>query len=242
MHNGNGHGHGNGGKRWLLIGLLVLGGFWIVNDAYDDGFRDAMLASGQGATIRRYHGGPDFPWGLIILGGIGYVAWRKGAFDHFGGPGGPFDGGGRGIQRYGNGGGYLTGQGPAQTPGAPTQGQGYGPSFRGPRAFFEDWHRQAHQAQQAQYPAPPVPPAPPAGQHSARAQASNGGPGGEVYQTPPPPPPAPDYWASMSHASGATESAATPGAPYSPPPAPAAAASENADGPRDAAGPAPERW
>ena len=106
MHNGNGNGNGNG-KRWVLIGLLVLGGFWLINDAYDDGFRDASVQSGQTSGMRRYHDGPDFPWGLVILGGIGYVAWRKGAFDRFGGPGGPFNGGHghgqRGIQHYGSG-------------------------------------------------------------------------------------------------------------------------------------------
>ena len=70
MHNAN-------GKRWLLIGLLVLGGFWLVNDAYDDGYRDALVQSGQTQTVRHYRGGPHFPWGLVILGGIGYIAWRK---------------------------------------------------------------------------------------------------------------------------------------------------------------------
>ena len=43
MQHGNGHGfrHGNGsngngnGKRWLLIGLLVLGGFWAISDAFN---------------------------------------------------------------------------------------------------------------------------------------------------------------------------------------------------------------
>ncbi len=227
MQNGNGHGHGNGfGKRWLLIGLLILGGFWIVNDAYDDGFRDAMLASGQGATIRRYHGGPDFPWGLIVVGGLGYIAWRKGAFDRFGGPGGPFDGGGRGMQRYGNGG-YVGGQGPA---------------FRGPRGFFDDWHRQAHEAHQAQYAAPAAPPAPPAGQQYTQAQASNGAPGGGVHHAPPPPPPAPDYWASMARGSGAAEGAATPGASVSPPPAPPAPPASEVRPDGNADNPAPERW
>ena len=129
MHNAN-------GKRWLLIGLLVLGGFWLVNDAYDDGYRDALVQSGQTQTVRHYRGGPHFPWGLVILGGIGYIAWRKGAFDRFGGPGGPFGNGSnhgeRGMQVYG------TGNGPAQTPGAAAFGQGGSPVFRGPRAFFED--------------------------------------------------------------------------------------------------------
>ena len=85
--------HGNRTNAWLLIGLLILGGFWLVNDSYDDGYRDALVQTGQAQNLRHYHGGPHFPWGLLILGGIGYVAWRKGAFDRFGGPGGPFNGG-----------------------------------------------------------------------------------------------------------------------------------------------------
>ena len=64
----------------------------------------------------------------------------------------------RGVQRYG------TGSGPADTPGASASGQVGSPVFRGPRAFFDEWHRQAHEdAARAQYPAPPAPPAPPAG-------------------------------------------------------------------------------
>src|SRR5215208_1204289 len=133
VHNGNGN-----GKRWLLIGLLVLGGFWLVNDAYDDGYRDALVQSGQTSGLRRYHDGPDFPWELVILGGIGYVAWRKGAFDRFGGPGGPFNGGHgnsqRGMQRYG------ASNGPSQTRGAQVSDQGGSPIFRAPRAYFEEWH------------------------------------------------------------------------------------------------------
>src|ERR671917_1403016 len=157
VHNGN-------GKRWLLVGLLILGGFWLVNDAYDDGYRDGLLQSGQGQTsaMRRYHDGPDFPWGLVILGGIGYIAWRKGAFDRFGGPGGPFGNGGNhgepGVQRFG------TDSGPTYAAGPQASGQGGSPVFRGPRAFFEEWHRQAHEeAARGQYAAPPAPPAAPAG-------------------------------------------------------------------------------
>src|SRR5829696_533317 len=109
--------HNANGKRWLLIGLLVLGGFWLVNDSYDDGYRDALVQSGQAQTVRNYRGGAHFPWELAILGGIGYIAWRKGAFDRFGGPGGPFGNSGssngeRGMQRYG------AGHGSMQTPGA----------------------------------------------------------------------------------------------------------------------------
>ena len=220
MHNAN-------GKRWLLIALLVLGGFWLVNDAYDDGYRDALVQSGQGQTVRHYRGGPHFPWGLVILGGIGYIAWRKGAFDRFGGPGGPFSGGNgngeRGMQRYG------TGNGPAQTPGGPSSGQG-GPVFRGPRAFFEEWHRQAHEeAARAQYPAPPAPPAPPAGAPGASHGAAQGG----FAPTPPPTPPAPEYWASMA---GAAEAAGSPGAAVTPPAAPNARQDEHPDAARGATG------
>ena len=209
MHNGNGH-----GKRWLLIALLVLGGFWLVNDAYRDGYTDALVQTGQVANARYYRGGPHFPWGLVILGGIGYIAWRKGAFDRFGGPGGPY--GGRGVQRYG-------GSGPAPAP-----GQGFGPMFRGPRAFFEEWHRQAHEAARTGHQAPP---APPAGQ--PQAHAGNGTPPTGVTQTPAPPAPTPDYWAAMARP-GASEPSATP--------APQAPASQTGEAPRGETGPTTERW
>jgi hypothetical protein len=220
--------HNANGKRWLLIGLLVLGGFWLVNDSYDDGYRDALVQSGQTQTIRHYRGGPHFPWGLVILGGIGYVAWRKGAFDRFGGPGGPFGNGGhygqRGMQRYG------MGNDPAQMPGAPTPDQGGSPVFRGPRTFFEEWHRQAHEsAGRAQYPAPPAPPAPPAGAPVSGHGAAQDG----FAPTPPPTPPAPEYWASMA---GAANAASSPNAAVTPPAAPDARQSENPDAPRGTAG------
>ena len=206
--------HGNG-KRWLLIGLLALGGFWLVNDSYDDGFRDALVQTGQTQDFRHYQGGPHFPWGLLILGGIGFVAWRKGAFDRFGGPGGPFGSfgngshhGERGIQRYG------ASNGSAQTPGAQAYGQGGSPVFRGPRAYFDEWHRQAHEENaRAQYPAPPASPAPSAGTPGA----SYATPQGSFAPTPPPTPPAPEYWASMARAA---EAAGTPGAAVPPPAAP----------------------
>ena len=226
MHNGNGNGNG---KRWLLIGLLVLGGFWLINDAYDDGFRDGFVQSGQTSGMRRYHDGPDFPWGLVILGGIGYVAWRKGAFDRFGGPGGPFSGGHghgqRGIQHYGG------GTNPSQAASATPSGQGFGPGFRGPRAFFDEWHRQAHEeAARAQYTAPPASPAPPAPAAGDPDQASGAGASqGGFAQTPPPTPPAPEYWASMGGAPGTT---GNPGNPQS------SAARQNGspDGPRGTTG------
>lgn len=202
MHNGHGNGNGNGhggGKRWVLIALLVLGGFWLVSDAYSDGFRDAMVQTGQAGNARYYRGGPDFPWGLLVVGGIGFVAWKKGAFDRLGGPGGPFGPGGngqRGIQPYGS---------------AP--GQNFGPAFRGPRAFFDEWHRQAHEAAHGQpvsYQAPPAPPAQP------YAPSGNGaGNQGATYEQPPaqapaPTPPAADYWTTLG---GQTATAAPPASP-----------------------------
>ena len=116
-----------------------------------------------------YYAGGGFPWGLLIIGGIVYFLWTKGVFD------------GRG--RFGNGGrfgGFGAGYGPAQGP----EGSGYGPGagagqgstpgFSGPRAMFEEWHRQAHETggapSQTQASAtPPAPPAPPAAATEAPA-------------------------------------------------------------------------
>ncbi len=87
-----------------------------------------------------HYAGGGFPWGLLIIGGIVYFLWSKGVFD------------GRG--RFGNGGrfgGYGAGYGSAQGPEDPGYGpsagagQGSTPGFSGPRAMFEDWHRQAHE-------------------------------------------------------------------------------------------------
>jgi hypothetical protein len=221
VHNGNGH---SNGKRWVLIGLLILGGFWLVNDSYRDGYTDALIQTGQAGTVRRFHGGPDFPWGLLILGGLGYVAYRKGFFDRFGGPDGPFGPGrgnrGRGIQRY-----------DAQTP-----GQGFAPGFRGPRAVFDDWHRQAHEADRAQYAAPPAPPAPPAGTPGH----GNGHPPGGYSPAPPPPPPAPDYWASMRGAAGNANVPAPPAAPAATEAPPRQ--DERSAGPHGVTGPTLEQW
>ena len=104
-----------------------------------------------------YYAGGGFPWGLLIIGGILYFVWRSGMF---GGPSRPGNG-----QRYG---GYGSGYGPGQAPQEAGPEQGGDPGFRGPRAVFDDWHRQAHEATgtpqtQAQAPAaPPEPAAPPA--------------------------------------------------------------------------------
>ena len=228
MHYGNGHGqghgngHGHGGKRVLLIGLLILGGFWLVSDSYRDGYRDAMISNGEAPNARFYRGGPDFPWELVIVGGIGYIAWRKGAFDRLSGPGGPFGPGGngeRGIQRYG---------------GTPGPGQGSGPGFRGPRSLFEEWHREAHEAQRAREMSPAAPRTTPA--ETAAEMTGNGLAGSGYTPTPPPPPPAPEYWAAMARAAEAA-AAGSGHAPTTAPPAPEA----RPEGPLGATGPTLER-
>jgi len=117
-----------------------------------------------------HYAGGGFPWGLLIIGGIVYFLWTKGVFD------------GRG--RFGNGGrfggsGYGAGYGPAQGP----EGSGYGPGagagqgntpgFSGPRAMFDDWHRQAHETAGT----PPhreAPSAPPATAATETAASGNG--------------------------------------------------------------------
>ena len=90
-----------------------------------------------------YYAGGGFPWGLLILGGIAYFLWTKGVFDGRGrfGNGGRFGGSGYGAG-YGSAGGP---EGSGYGPGAGA-GQESGPGFTGPRAMFEEWHRQAHEA------------------------------------------------------------------------------------------------
>ena len=126
-----------------------------------------------------HYAGGGFPWGLLIIGGIVYFLWSKGVFD------------GRG--RFGNGGrfgpgGYGAGYGPEQGsegPGygsGPSAGQGSTPGFGGPRAMFEEWHRQAHETSgtpsHTHSEAPSAPPAsatPPTAAPEAPA-SSDGGP------------------------------------------------------------------
>ena len=117
-----------------------------------------------------YYAGGGFPWGLLIIGGILYFLWRNGMFS---GPG-----------RYGHGpryGGYGSGYGPAQSPDVPGPEQGGDPVFRGPRALFEEWHRQAHETDgtpsRPEAPtAPSAPPAPPAAAASETPAAGGGEP------------------------------------------------------------------
>jgi hypothetical protein len=92
-------------------------------------------------TPMHYAGG-GFPWGLLIIGGIVYFLWTKGVFDGRGrfGNGGRFGGGGYGA-------GYSSARGPEGSGYGPGAGAGQGstPGFGGPRAMFEEWHRQAHE-------------------------------------------------------------------------------------------------
>ncbi len=117
-----------------------------------------------------HYAGGGFPWGLLIIGGIVYFLWTKGVFD------------GRG--RFGNGGRFGAGYGPEQGP----EGSGYGPGagagqgttpgFSGPRAMFEEWHRQAHETTgtqpQAQAQTPAAPPAPPVAPAAATETPASG--------------------------------------------------------------------
>jgi hypothetical protein len=110
-----------------------------------------------------YSAGGGFPWGLLILAGIVYFLWTKGVFDGRGrfGNGGRF-GGGYGAE-------YGSAQGPEGSGYGPGAGAGQGstPGFTGPRAMFEEWHRQAHEASGTPphaeaNPAPSAPANPPA--------------------------------------------------------------------------------
>jgi hypothetical protein len=105
-----------------------------------------MLAHGP----MMYAGG-GFPWGLLIIGGILYLLWRNGMFDRGG--------------RFGHGPRYGGGYGPGYPP-APMPPSGPelvdNPIFGGPRAMFDEWHRQAHEAERAAAQAPVAPPVPPA--------------------------------------------------------------------------------
>ena len=112
------------------------------------------------ASTPMYHAGGGFPWGLLIIGVILYFLWRNGFFDGFG--------------RRGDGSQYG-GFGPGFGPGRPAQDQGAEHGFRGPRAAFDEWHRQAHEADAAQPSAPATAPgtpptdaAPPASSDAAR--------------------------------------------------------------------------
>ena len=185
------HGPGPGNKKPLIIGGAIVGAIWLLNSAYRDGFMDGLIASGKGEHMH-YRGG-GYPWGLLIIGGILYFFWKKGSFDRHNGRG-PFGPGGYGPPATMQQGGQ---QGPdprafmspeqrvqwEQQQAQWAQRYGQGQQFRGPRGFFDDWHRQAHEGFNHQ--AGPMTPPPP---FSAQGGA----------QSTPPPPPAADYWANVS--------------------------------------------
>jgi hypothetical protein len=105
-----------------------------------------------------HYAGGGFPWGLLIIGGIVYFLWTKGVFDGRGrfGNGGRFGGGGYGA-------GYGPGQGSEGSGFGPGTGAGQGSTFgfSGPRAMFDDWHREAHETHGTS-PRAQAPTAPPA--------------------------------------------------------------------------------
>ena len=124
-----------------------------------------------------YYAGGGFPWGLLILGGIVYFLWSKGVFD--------------GRVRFGNGGRFGGGYGAGYDPAHPFEGAGRGPcagaeqestpGFGGPRAMFEEWHRQAHESAgtppRAEAPAAPSAPSAPVAPAAPETPASgDGGP------------------------------------------------------------------
>ena len=131
---GHGHRHGNGhsnGKRWLLIGLLVLGGFWLVNDAYSDGFRDAMVQTGQAGRP------PDT---------IGVVPTSPGAGDpavSATSPGARAHSTASAVPAVPLAPAVAMASGACKSTAPPVGG---GAMFCGPRAVFEQWHRDAHEA------------------------------------------------------------------------------------------------
>ena len=189
------YGPGPGNKKPFIIGGAIIGAIWLLNSTYRDGFMDGLVASGKGGTMHYMGGG--FPWGLLIIGGILFFFWKKGSFDRYNGhrPFGP-GGGGYGPPAT------MQQQGPDprafMSPEQRTQWDaqqaqwaqryGQGQQFRGPRGFFDDWHRQAHQGFNHQggtmTPPPPF------------SQA--GGP------STPPPPPAADYWANVNRPEAST--------------------------------------
>ena len=124
-----------------------------------------------------YTAGGGFPWGLLILGGIVYFLWHKGVIGGPGRFGGP---------RHGGYGGYGNDYPPAPMPPAPGQGQGpAGPGFRGPREYFDEWHRQAHAAesvptQPANVPQPPAAPQAPVTPQASGVPHDPHAPGSDV--------------------------------------------------------------
>jgi hypothetical protein len=95
------------------------------------------------AYVPMHYAGGGFPWGFLIVGVLVYLAWRNGFFDGFGRHGGG--------PRYG---GFGPGFGPGQA-------RDNEQVFHGPRAEFEEWHRQAHAADAGQPAAPPTAPTAP---------------------------------------------------------------------------------
>ena len=124
-----------------------------------------------------YYAGGGFPWGLLILAGVVYFLWTKGVFDGRG----RFGNGGRFGSGYGAG--YGSARGPEGFGYGPDAGAGQGntPGFSGPRAMFEEWHRQAHETSgtpaHGEAPSAPSAPASPPAAAADTSPSGEGGPG-----------------------------------------------------------------
>ena len=222
MHNGNGT------QTVVTDRSVVLGGFWLVNDAYDDGFRDALVQTGQTSECPALPRRTALPLGVgdsrrhrlrrLAEGRVRSLRWSGWSLRER-----------RSLASEACSA-TATGNGPVQTPGAPRPVKGVARSSAGrARSSRIGTGRRTRQTGRAQYPAPPA----------ASSAAGRGSgcpvwrPAGWLRPTPPPTPPAPEYWASMA---GAAEAAGTPSAAVTPPAAPDARQDEHPDAPRGAAG------
>lgn len=217
------------GKKPLLIGGAIIAGVWLLNMTYRDGFIDGLLATGKGGSM--HYAGSGFPWGLLIIGGIIYFLWSKGIIGK-GGPG--RHGNGHYGPPHGNYNSPATMQDAQDMRGAgwDAQGQGQGQGgfrggFGGPKAMFDEWHRQAHAdgGSHANYPVNP---------QAAQAPQGQSGQSFSHTQAAPPPPPAAEYWTTTGAASPQAGHASQPGGPVGPVNPPAS--------PSGATGPATEQW
>jgi hypothetical protein len=218
-----GPGPGNGNKKPLIIGGAIIGAIWLLNSTYRDGFMDGIVVSGKGGYM--HHMGGGFPWGLLIIGGILYFFWKKGSFDRFNGRG-PVGPGGYGppatMQQGPDPRAFMNPEQRAQWEQQQAQWAqryGQGQQFRGPRGFFDDWHRQAHEGfnHQTGAPTPPPPYSPQAGSSPT-----------------PPPPPAADYWTNVNRPA---EANAEPQGPTG-----GAGAADGTAGASGPTGSQPEQW
>ncbi len=117
-----------GGKKLLFIGGAVLLGIAIVNNAYRAGLQTGLVGSGRlrGDEFDGWGYIPFPPFPLILIGGLLFLAYRRGVFWP------------RGGHRGGNG----------QWPGR--FDRAVGPGGGPPPRFLMEWHRRLHEAERQQ--------------------------------------------------------------------------------------------